>query len=251
MIIVVIAMTILTVAIAAWLGAPRLSELRVVYSAAPDRPQPFGYKMAWLAVRTRDTQAVLERLGLFEAQPANWQSGLGTVYDDKLGENTVFVSPPVNGWTFVAGLPLPHPVGRRFVDKATPFLLDLGAEFVEVQYFFSYPMIDFYAWARVIDGKMIRAFAIGDEGVVWNKGRPTKEERAMGLALFELRGVRGRKGDAGGELLLYPTESHMMQLASKWSIDPTKLDAVKAEPGCGYIGVVPVAWRPERLRKAA
>jgi hypothetical protein len=248
---VIIVMTVVTVAVAAFVLAPRLDNPRVIQDASPDRPHPFGYKMAWLAIRTRDTVAVLHHLGLFDAKASNWQSGLGTVYDDRLGETHVFISPPVNGWTFVVGLPLPHPVGRRFVDKSSPFLLDLGATFVEVQYFFSYPLIDFYAWARVIDGKLIRAFAIGDEGVVWNKGRPTKEERAMGLKLFELRGVKGRKGDAGGEILLYPTESHLMQLAAKWSIDPTSLDAVKAEPGHGYVGIVPAKWRPERLRKAA
>jgi hypothetical protein len=248
---VVIAMTIATVAVAAFVLMPQLATVRLVYDAKPDRPHPFGYKMAWLAIRTRDTAAVLQHLGLSDTKAANWQSGLGTVYDDKLGETSVFVTPPVNGWTFVVGLPLPHPVGRRFIDKSTPFLLDLGTDFVEVQYFFSYPLIDFYAWARVIDGKMVRAFAIGDEGVVWNKGRPTKEEKAMGLKLFELRGVRGRTGDAGGEILLYPTESHMMQLAAKWSIDPTSLEKVPAEPGHGYVGTVPASWRPERIRKAA
>jgi hypothetical protein len=250
-IVVVVIMTLATVAVAALFLAPRLDAPRVVQNAVPDRPVPFGFKMAWLAIRTRDTGRVLEELGLFEVKASNWQSGLGTVYDNSLGETHVFVSPPVNGWTFVVGLPLPHPVGRRFVDKSTPFLLGLGDAFVEVQYFFSYPAIDLYAWARVIDAKLIRAFAIGDEGVVLNKGRPTKEERAMGLRLFELRGVKGRKGDAGGEILLYPTENHVMQLAAKWSLDPTALHGAKAEPGHGYVGIVPSAWRPERLRKAA
>ena len=208
--------------------------------------------MAWLAVRTRDTGAVIDILGLTEPRVANWKSGLGTVYDEDLGEQHVFVSPPVNGWTFVVGMPLPAPMGRRFVDKSVPLLLELGARFVEVQYFCSYPVLDFFAWARVIEGKMVRAFAINDEGaVIWNKGRPTKEEKAMGLKLFEVRGVRGRKGDAGGEILLYPTELHMMHLAGKWSLDPTKLGKIKAEPANGVIGVAPAAWRNVRIAKAA
>jgi hypothetical protein len=157
----------------------------------------------------------------------------------------------VNGWTFVVGLPIPHPVGRAFIDKTGPFLLGLSDRFVEIQYFFSFPIIDIYAWARVIDGKLIRGFAIGDEGVVWNKGRPTREERAMGLKLFELRGVKGRKGDAGGAILLHPTQDHLMQLAAKWSIDPTTLKNVKVEPNQGFVGVAPRQWRPERLRQAA
>jgi hypothetical protein len=250
-IVIVVVMTIATIAVAALVLAPRLNAPRVIHDASPDQPAPFGFQMAWLAIRTRDTQRVLDALGLFDVKASNWTSGLGTVYDNTLGETHVFVSPPVNGWTFVVGLPLPHPVGRRFVDKCTPFILDLGTTFIEVQYFFSYPLIDFFAWARVLDGKLLRAFAIGDEGVVLNKGKPTKEERAMGLKLFEFRGVKGRKGDAGGEILLYPTEQHLMQLAAKWSIDPTSLRSAKTDAAFGFVGTVPACWRPERLKKAA
>ncbi len=251
MVVAIAILLALTIAIAACVLAPRIAEGRVVFDIAPDRPAPFGFKMAWIAIRTRDTERVLDVLGLVEPQPCNWRSGIGTVYDDRLGENHVFVSPPVNGWSFVVGLPLPYPVGRSFVDKCTPLLLDLGSEFIEVQYYFSYPLIDFFAWARIIDGKLVRAFAIGDEGIIWNKGKPSKDEKSLGLKLFELRGVRGRKGDAGGELILYPTEEHVMRLASRWSLDPTRIDAVAAAPATGFIAYAPVTWRPERMRKTA
>lgn len=244
-------MIIVTVGVAALVLAPRLQQVRYLFATTADRPVAFGYKMAWLAVRTRDTNRVAEVLGLESPQPCNWQSGIGSVYDATLGENHVFIAPPVNGWTLVAGLSLPHPVGRAFIDKCTPLLLDLGAEFIEVQYFFSYPLIDFFAWARIVDGKLVRAFGIGDEGILWNKGKPTKEEKALGLKLFELRGVKGRKGDAGGEMILYPTEDHLMRIAARWSLDPTALDARSGEPGLGYIGRAPARWRTERMRKVA
>jgi hypothetical protein len=246
-------MTVLTVAAAAFLVAPRMAAGRIVYDVEPDRPHAFGYRMAWLAVRTRDTGALLECLGLDEPEVANWKSGLGTVYDEALGECRIFVSPPVNGWSFVVGTALPAPMGRRFIDKSVPLLLHLGERFVEVQYFCSYPSLDYFAWARVLDGKMIRAFAINDEGVIWNRGKPTKEERAMGLKLFELRGVRGRKGDAGGEILLYPTEEHLMQLASKWSLDPTALarHGAAVASANGVVGYAPMVWRSERIARAA
>lgn len=250
MVITIAILLFLTIAIA-FVLAPHMAEGRVLFDATPDRPAPFGLKMAWLAIRTRDTGRVIQALGLVEPKPCNWRSGIGTVYDDRLGENHVFVSPPVNGWTFVVGLSLPYPVGRSFVDKCTPMLLDLGREFIEVQYFFSYPLIDFFAWARIIDGKLLRAFAIGDEGIIWNKGKPTKDEKSLGLKLFELRGVRGRTGDAGGELILYPTEEHVMRLASRWSLDPTRIDAAPVSAGTGFICYAPASWRPERLRKTA
>ncbi|WP_291180333.1 hypothetical protein [Hyphomicrobium sp.] len=243
-------MVALTVAVAAYVLAPRMAEGRVTYGQMPDPPAGFGYKMAWLAVRSRDTEAVLDELGLVAAEPCNWQSGIGAVYDDHLGNDHVFVSPPVNGWTFVVGLALPYPVGRAFVDKGLALLDRLGQRFVEVQYFFAYPPIDVFAWARLLEGRVVRAFAITDSGVVWNRGRTTREERALGLKLFDFRGVRGRKGDAGGEIILYPTEEHVLRLAGRWSLDPTKLDGIDTPTlGLGYIALAPASWRPERLRK--
>ncbi len=44
-----------TIAVAALVIVPRLSPGRVVFSLVPDRPYPFGYKMAWLAIRSDDT----------------------------------------------------------------------------------------------------------------------------------------------------------------------------------------------------
>ncbi len=244
-------MVVITVATVAFVLAPQLARGRVLYRTAPDRPAAFGYRMAWLAVRTRHTVSVVEALGLTDTQPCNWNSGIGCAYDRRLGQSHVYVSPPVNGWTFVVGLPLPQPVGRNFLDKATPLLVGMGGRFIEVQYFLAYPPLDFFAWARMLDGRLVRAFAIGDEGLIWSKGKTTKEERTLGLKLFELRGVRGRRGDAGGEIILHPTEDHVMRLAHIWSLDPTKLGAKSAEPGLGVIGLAPASWRAERLRKAA
>ena len=247
----IVLMTAATIAAAALVLAPRLEPGRLVFDQRPDRPPPFGYRMAWLAIRTRDTAGVVDALGLSETAMANWSTGLGTVYDKVQGEAHVFVAPPVNGWTFVVGLPLPHPLGRGFADKATPFLLGLGQRFVEVQYFFSYPEIEYTAWARIIDGKLLRAFAISDEGNPWNVGKPTKEERGLGLRLFEPRAAKGRRSDstAYGEPL--PTELHLMQLAGKWSIDPTRVDRIATEPATGRVGRALPSWRAERLKKAA
>jgi hypothetical protein len=251
LILTILIFVLLTIAVAAKVLAPRLAEGRVVYPTTPDKPVPFGYQMAWLSIRSRDTAAVIGALGLAEGRPCNWNSGIGTVYDARLGQNHVFVSPPVNGWTFVVGLPLPQPLGRSFADKATPLIMDLGSRFAEVQLFIAFPPVDLFAWARVIDGRLERAFAIGDEGIIWNRGKTTKEERALGLKLFELRGVRDRRGDAGGPLILHPTEGHVMQVARKWSIDPTTLGPKSTPDARGLIARAPIHWRVERLRKSA
>ena len=180
---------------------------------APDRPRSFGSEMSWLAVKTDDAGRLAAILGLGDLSAANWNAGLGTIYDLKLSDTFVFISPPVEGWTFVAGVSLPLPQGDSFVDKAAPLLARVAREFRSVQYFATFPIIDFYAWARFENGNLVRAFAVGEAGVVWDIGGLTPEERRLGLSMIEFRGVRDRHGDVGGPLLLHPTEGHVLGVA--------------------------------------
>ncbi|MCH9808269.1 MAG: hypothetical protein K0U74_11105 [Alphaproteobacteria bacterium] len=251
MLIGVAAAILLSLYLSAELARRRTGGAGYALDDDPDLPKPFGYKMAWLAIRTEDAEAVAQSLGLQGGVASNWNSGIGTVYDDGLGASHVYLTPPVNGWTFVVGLSLPHPVGHAFVDKLTPVLLSLGTRFPEVQYFFTYPLVDFFAWARVKDGRLSRAFAVNDEGIVWNKGRISQEERALGLRLFEIRDVRERQGDAGGELVLYPTEDHVLQIAGGWSVNPTQLEKLSSADGRGMVFRAPSDWCSQRSRKRA
>ena len=241
----------LTIAAIAYGAVPRPHKKRIVFSDTPDQPKPFGYRMSWLAVRTTDTAAVLEAMELAEVKPANWNSGIGAIYSDLLSDSYVFVSPPVKGWTFVSGVPLPHPFGRNFIDKLTPMLAVLSARFPDVQYFASFPIIDFFGWARVQKGRLVRAFIIGDDGVILDRGRLTPEERALGLKLFDLRGIKDRIGDAGGAIVLHPTQDQVLRLARGWSLDPIFIDKTSAEAGLGFIARAPASWRPERVKKKA
>lgn len=251
MILIVSLLVAATVGVATCWLAPRMGRGRVIYELAPDRPHAFGYDMSWLAVRSQNTEAVIDAMGLVGETAANWNSGIGTVYDNRLGSERIFISPPVDGWTFVVSLALPHPVGANYVDKCSPLLASLAAQFSDVQYYFCYPALDFFAWVRFRDGRLTRAFASTDQGLVWSKGKPTREEQALGLRLFELRGVKGRSGDTGGEILLSPTEDQVMQVAKAWSLDPTRLGAGDAPSALGYIVPAPLSWRTERVRKSA
>ena len=231
--------------------APGLADRNIVFDVRPDQPCNFGPDMAWIAIKTTDSAAVIDALRLDEPTCSNWNSGIGTIYDAQLGENRIFVSSPVNGWVFVAGHSLPQPHGRAFVDKCTPLLLELAGRFPEIQYFASYPEVDLFAWAKIKSGRLIRAFGVGDEGVIWTQGRTTRDERTLGLRLFELRGVRGRRGDAGGELLMHPTQEHVMRLAGYWSLNPTLLQSSQTAPALCSICQAPRAWRTQRLQRSA
>jgi hypothetical protein len=231
----VVTLVALTVAIAAAILSPRLLARRVIVDDAPDRPHPFGREMSWLAVKTDDAQRLAAVLGL-ELRAANWNSGLGAIYDMDLADAFVFVSPPIQGWTIIAGVSLPLPAGGSFIDKTAPLLQSLSIEFADVQYFATFPIIDFY---------------VGEAGVVWDVGSLTPEERGLGLSMIELRGIRDRHGDVGGSLHLHPTEDHVLGVAAGWSINPMALESNAADTGVGWVAYAPLVWRAERLRSAA
>lgn len=251
MIFAVTTLVIATMLLAALWLAPRMGRGRVIYRLAPDHPHAFGYDMSWIAIRTCDTEAVLDALGLTGETAVNWNCGIGAVYDRHLGHDRVFVAPPVSGWTLVVGLALPHPAGAGYVDKCAPLLARLARQFGDVQYYFCYPALDFFAWVRFDGSRLRRAFASTDRGVIWNRGPASREERALGLKFFEIRGVHGRSGDAGGPIDLAPTEEQVMQVARAWSLDPTRLTASTAPPALGYIVPAPAHWRTERIRRTA
>jgi hypothetical protein len=241
----------IAVLIAARLAWPRLeAHLARRRERLPDAPIPFGTGLPWIAVRSKQTRSVVAALGLEQPEAANWRAGFRALRDDVDGQSQVYVSPPIAGWTLVAGVALPAPVGQRFKDKCTPLLSSLGKEFIEVQYFQGDSSIEFYAWARLLNGKLVRAFAIGDEGIIWNRGKVTKDERALGLKLFELRGIDGGAAATAmaGDLFSYPTEEHVQKLASRWSLDPTQLDDAEPSISTGYLGRAPAAWRSELAR---
>lgn len=248
---------IFAIAVAAvWFWPRRTASSLSAPPPQADAPRPFGYKMSWLAVRTRDTARLVAQLELRNVRRATWEAGVSAIYAERAGDVSIFITPPIGPWTFVAGLTLPHPLGPAFVDKCSPLLTKLSKEFGEAQYFFTFPLLDFYAWVRAKDGAILRAFATGDEGIIWNRGRLTPEEQQLNFRLFELRGVDDRHGDMGGDLNLVPTEDQVLALARLWSIDPSHLgeDLVRSGEtlGFGYLGHAPSAWRSElRRRKAA
>lgn len=187
----------------------------------PDLPVPFGSKAAWLALDTKDTQAVAAALDLREARAATWAEGIKAAY-----QSSIYVTPPVADWTLVAGTALFPP--DRVEVFVQPLLERLSRQFRDVQYFCTHREFELHVWARARQGRMVRGYGwLGEKSLtLWNEGALTREERDLGLCFFDGPSPTGAP----------PDESGVMQLANLWSIDPTSLNEEFKDPLMGLLG---------------
>jgi hypothetical protein len=185
-----------------------------------DQPLSFGYKCAWYAVRTNDVDAVVDALELREVVDAWWHEGIQAAYADN-----VFVTPPLGPWILAAGWCLHY----RFDSPPSvePLLTKLSRHFGEAQYFCTHRVPEAHCWALAHSGKLVRAYGyIGERGeITWNYGTPTTAELALGQEVLDFPG---------------PSESHVMEVAAAWSINPSELETNFGATGAGRIGII--AW---------
>lgn len=202
-----------------------------------ESPIPFGYKSAWLAIKTNDSNAVVKSLGLTRIRDANWSTGL-EVANNTNGE--VFVTCPLDEWVLVIGLSLPDSGDSERPDKITPILKKLSGEFGEALYFGSHRVVDFYAWAKLIDGKIIREYAyLGEKGeTTWNIGEKSKEEIQLGFNFFDENSLEALEDGYWERTdLTYPNEDSVLGISKLWSIDTT-FEGKSYPPKNGIIGML-------------
>ena len=135
---------------------------------------------------THDIEAVVKHLHLTNIRKANWHTGLHAAYSS---QHDVFVSPPVQGWTFVVGCAFPD-IGRgKSPHEFTRYLQNIGAHFEDVQYFGTHRVVEYQAWARVKNGQLIRGYAyLGEQGeTLWNEGENTPEKDEICCEFFDER----------------------------------------------------------------
>lgn len=175
------------------------------------RPVPFHPPPRWLAVRTTNTALVRSALTPRSVPTVPWSEALA-----RCRERAWFVSPPVDGWTLVVGSRLPEP--SQDVDLLFRFLTHLSRELGEVHFYSADRVLNFHSWARLDDSRVTRAYAWSGE-TLWNEGRPTLEERLLGLRCraYGEEPEPLRYGDVPPEL--HNTE-RVILLARRWSIDP-------------------------------
>jgi hypothetical protein len=157
-----------------------------------------------------------------------------------------------------------HDIGRKF----DVLFSRLIKRFDDVQFFGSYRVVGFVAWARAQDGAPKRTFAYADGEVYANVGDQTPEEAKLKFAnlnglspaaardrIFKIaeeqeaeesvliakglspREARARVQQNGRDAI--PDEQDVVELAALWSIDPTQLSHQLYPPGLGLAARLP------------
>ena len=199
-------------------GSTEISELAPFLFDRPSR---------WLAVKCANIHKVQAALGLNNPTPCPLSEGFS-----RLGEDKLFVSPPVNGWILVVGNSLPD-MGED-IDKLFRFLMRVAGELGSVQYFTSNRVLNHHAWVRIENNRVHRAYAWAGE-TLWNQGARTAAERELEMKCY----------DYGHVPLPYPftaRDSHVantekvIQLAARWSIDPLAINNQNLRAAFGIAG---------------
>ncbi len=194
------------------------TELKEV-TTRKDDPVDFGYKTVWIAVKTNNKQRIAKILGLKNAQPSNWQSGIETAYN-----GGIFITPQIGEWTLVVGMKLMNDANSESIKRLEKNLNKLSSEFGEAQSFGTHRVVEYHHWIRSVNGKITRIYSyIGESGEnIKVSGEPTEPE--IGLNLFNSLSKEA-KSDSYWERedLDYADEELVMDIAENWSINPTKL----------------------------
>lgn len=179
----------------------------------------------WLAIRGRNLAAVQAALELDDAQPCSWSEGLS-------GSRQLFISPPINGWILVFGAGLPDPA--EDVDVCFRFLMELSRRVGQVQMFKADEALQHHAWACVQAGRVVRAYAWAGR-TVWNQGAKSAAEVELGLKCFAYDEMPAASSWGLNDLVAANVEKVPL-LASRWSVNPSAIDARFMEASRGVAG---------------
>lgn len=192
----------------------RLSDPSFGLHRPPSRrgePMVLSQPARWIAIRSSNTNHLRNLFGLNSLPPIPWSEALNRSH-----ERTLFVSPPVQGWTLVIGGSLPDPADD--VDSCFRLLVSLSQEIGEVQFFAADRVLNHHSWARLREGRVLRAYAWS--GVTeWNQGSPTADERLLGMQ-FRGYGEESLPTDYGEVSPEQINTERILLLARRWSLDP-------------------------------
>lgn len=211
----------------------RLARIRMENSAGSAyRPSLFESACRWLVVKSTRVEAVQSALGLHNPFPCSWGEALS-----RSTPGSLFVSPPVRGWILVIGPGLPDP--SEDVDRCYHFIVKLSRALGHIQFFSAHRALNHHAWIRAERGQIRRAYAWAGE-TVWNQGPVSQAERDLGLLCYEY-GESPNLMELSPSANPVPNAEKIMQLANRWSLDPTTIDERMLPPALGIAGDISTA----------
>jgi len=215
-------------------GVYRRSSQKTPPTPCPAQPRPrpepdftpapiIGYKTAWLAVLENSPMLVVNALGLEHPAAFDWSIDLNQVGDKR----QVFVSPSVNGWVQIIGMPdlFDRPGYMEYIAK----------RFREVQFFITHRVVDYHGWAKYVDGRPVRRYLwCGESGeVLCSDGELTPEERRLGFDRFP-------QSDAlDWDNLCFPNEQDVHRIAAAWGGIDTLSEGERSFQEPGYLCDLP------------
>lgn len=204
----------------------------VLVDTTEDKPLGFGYKSKWIAVKTDDNTKVAELLGLENVQETNWSSGLENAYN-----NSVFITPQIGDWILAVGEGIPAGDSEESINEVKDILQKLSKEFAHAQFFCTHRVVEFHCWINAENGIVKRVYSyLGESGEnIAIEGEPTEAESEYNLInTFSEEATQDDYFDR--EDLEYPDEELVMEIAGKWSVNPTTIEDRDDIKGLGLTG---------------
>jgi hypothetical protein len=179
----------------------------------------FGFKSAWLAIRSEEPEEVVRALQLREVKPTAWPDGLAAVdaWPQTEALKPVLVCPVVDGWVLC-------PFSLNLASLEQFDFKQLSRRFGETQRFLSFRITDLYQWERWVDGDLVRRFGVEVDDVLFDIGEPSEDEMQVRLS----------QPDYGAPRLA--DEEIVLDIAGRWSINPMTLDDGPSLPVDGWLG---------------
>ena len=193
----------------------------------PEKPINFGRKTIWSAIKSDSCSKVAKFLNIGESNKCNWVEGTIRAYN-----GDVFILPSIENWVIIHGWGLPIPNTHTDMRFADNFLNYLSNEFGEAQLFGNHRVSSSAFWMKATNGKLDRAYIVGD-GEGGMIGNPTTIEEKMNLIDFSSPEINNEEYYKNRT---YPGEDEVFEVAENWSINPQKLESIPNIGNEGYYG---------------
>ena len=191
-----------------------------------DKPFSFGSMCSWIAVPISESDCpLIDSLKFEEFRSSNWKAGFEAISTNR---ELVFVSPVLDGWQFIIGFGIPDPAASQDSEKTgfSQLMQSLSDQYGSAFYFLSHSGAGVYSWSSFKNGSELRTY-YHYQKPLRNFGTVTEVEKALGLKFEEGQSQDSKVGEA-------PEESHVIQVASRWTMNPMKLHESKVE-GVGHL----------------